>query len=38
VVGDPALSPAEEKRLRKQLVQKALDALRTPVEDPLILV
>ncbi len=38
VVGDPELSPAEEKRLRKQLVQKALEALRIPVEEPLILV
>lgn len=38
VVGDPELSPVEEKRLRRQLVQKALQALRTPVEDPLILV
>jgi hypothetical protein len=36
-VGNPELSPTEEKRLRKQLVQKALEALRTPVEDPLIL-
>ncbi len=37
VVGDPGLSPAEEKRLRKALVLKALEALRTVVEEPLIL-
>jgi betaine reductase len=34
VVGDPSLSRDEERRLRKRLVQTALEALRTPVEDP----
>ena len=38
VVGDPELGPSEEKRFRKHLVQKALQALRTPVEEPLLLV
>ncbi len=30
--GDPALGPAQEKTLRRQLVQKALQALVTPIE------
>jgi betaine reductase len=34
VVGDPSLSRDEERRLRKHIVQTALEALRTPVEDP----
>ena len=33
VVGDPSLSKDEERRFRKGLVLKALDALRTPVEE-----
>jgi hypothetical protein len=37
VVGDPDLSPGEERRFRKRLVQKALEALRTPVEEPSVL-
>jgi betaine reductase len=37
VVGDPSLNPAEERRFRKRLVQKALEALRTPVEEPTVL-
>ena len=37
VVGDPALNPAEERRFRKRLVEKALVALRTAVEEPTIL-
>jgi len=38
IVGDPALSPAEERRFRKGLVLTALEALRTPVngEDQLV--
>ena len=36
IVGDPDLSPAEERRFRKRLVVKALEALRTPVEDQLV--
>jgi hypothetical protein len=35
-VGDPDLSPSEERRFRKRLVVKALEALRTPVEDQLV--
>jgi glycine reductase len=34
VVGDPAMSPEEERRFRKRLVLRALEALRTPVEEP----
>ena len=37
VVGDPTLNPEEERRFRKRLVQKALEALRTPVEEPTVL-
>ena len=36
IVGDPDLSPAEERRFRKRLVMTALEALRTPVEDQLV--
>lgn len=36
IVGDPDLSPVEERRFRKRLVVKALEALRTPVEDQLV--
>lgn len=36
VVGDPALAATEERRFRKQLVLKALELLRTPVEEPLV--
>ena len=38
IVGDPNLSPAEERRFRKSLVLTALEALRTPVngEDQLV--
>jgi len=32
-LGDPSLTPAEEKELRRKLVVKALDALCTEVED-----
>ena len=39
IVGDPDLSPTEERRFRKRLVLTALEALRTPVdgEDQLVL-
>jgi glycine reductase len=37
VVGDPTLNPEDERRFRKSLVQKALEALRTPVEEPTVL-
>jgi glycine reductase complex component B subunit gamma len=37
VVGDPTLNPEDERRFRKRLVQKALEALRTAVEEPTIL-
>lgn len=37
VVGDPDLSPAEEKRFRKRLIRTALEALQTPVDEPLVL-
>ena len=33
VVGDPELSPEEERRFRKRLVLEALQTLGTPVED-----
>ena len=36
VVGDAALSHDDERRFRKRLVQKALEALRTPVEEPTV--
>ncbi len=36
VVGDPSLNPADERKLRKRLLLKALDALRTPVEEPTV--
>ncbi len=32
-LGDPEKSPAEEKKLRKALVKKALRALQTPVDE-----
>src|SRR5207244_4199010 len=36
IVGDPDLSPAEERRFRKRLVMKALEALQTTVEEPTV--
>ena len=38
VVGDPTLGRDEERRFRKRLLLKALEALRTPAEEPLLLV
>jgi hypothetical protein len=36
-VGDPSLSREEERRFRKSLLLKALETLKTPVEEPLVL-
>ena len=38
VVGDPTLSREAERRFRKRLVRKALEALQTPVEEPTVFV
>jgi glycine reductase len=35
-LGNPALEPAEEKALRRHIVEKALEALTTEVEDQTI--
>lgn len=35
-LGNPALDPADEKKLREKLVMKALKALTTEVEDQTI--
>jgi len=35
-LGNPALDPAEEKELRRHIVEKALEALQTEVEDQTI--
>ena len=32
-LGDPSLAPEEERALRRRLVERALAALATPVED-----
>lgn len=32
-LGNPELSPEKEKELRRHLVEKALNALSTPVDD-----
>ncbi len=32
-LGNPKLSPEEEKRLRRNLLQKAFAALQTPIEE-----
>ncbi len=34
VCGDPALSPAGDQALRRRLVERALQALQTPVQGP----
>ena len=36
VVGDPALSRDDERRFRRRLLMKALQALQTPVEEPTV--
>jgi glycine reductase len=35
-VGDPSCSPEGEKEFRKQIVQEALEALKTQVENPTV--
>jgi glycine reductase complex component B subunit gamma len=37
VVGDPALNADDERKFRKQLVLRALQALRTEVTEPTVL-
>jgi len=32
-LGDPSRTPEEEKKIRRAIVEKALKALQTPVED-----
>ena len=32
-LGDPSLAPAEEKALRRKIVEKALKALQTDIEE-----
>ena len=32
-LGDPSRTPDEEKKIRRTIVEKALKALQTPVED-----
>ena len=32
-LGNPALDPADEKKLRRRIVEKALEALSTEVDD-----
>jgi glycine reductase len=32
-LGNPKVSPEEEKELRRNLLKKALDALQTPIEE-----
>lgn len=34
--GDPELTPAEERQLRRQLLERALEALGTAVEGPTV--
>ena len=33
-VGDPSLPPADERALRRRLLERALEVLETPVEQP----
>ena len=35
-VGSAESSPEEEKRLRRRILERALEALRTPVEKPTV--
>ena len=37
VAGDPALRPVDERKYRKELMEKALQALATPVSEPTII-
>lgn len=34
--GDPSLSPAQERAWRRRLVERALEAVSTPVKQPTI--
>jgi betaine reductase len=34
--GDPSLSPAQERAWRRRLVERALEAVATPVKQPTI--
>lgn len=34
--GDPELGPEEERRLRRRLLDRALEALQTPVDGPTV--
>ena len=34
--GDPSLAPAEERAWRRRLLQRALEALATPVHQPTV--
>ena len=34
--GDPSLEPDEEKEWRRKLLEKALEALSTPVSEPTV--
>ncbi len=34
--GDPSLAPAQEKAWRRRLVEKALEAVSTPVKQPTV--
>jgi hypothetical protein len=36
VTGDPSLTPPEERRWRRRVVERALDALQTAVERPTV--
>lgn len=34
--GDPSLSAEDERRFRRSIVERALEALRTPVDGPVV--
>ncbi len=34
--GDPSVSPAEERAWRRRLLEKALEAIATPVKEPTV--
>ncbi len=34
--GDPSLDPAEERAWRRRLVERALEAVATPVSQPMV--
>lgn len=35
-VGDPSRSPEEERKLRKQMIEKAVETLKTQVDKPTV--